>query len=149
MQGFYYLADAGYPNGSGVLTPYRGQRYHLNDWGEGQEAETKEEFFNQKHSEARNVIERCFGVLKQKWGILRSPAFFPIKIQNRILIACVLLHNHIRNEMPTEMDVQNQVNAAQNFIEPHGESYTHIDTSEEWGERRDNLATEMWMFENN
>ncbi|KAK9266950.1 hypothetical protein L1049_027209 [Liquidambar formosana] len=30
--GFYYLVDAGYPNGEGFLTPYRGQRHHLNDW---------------------------------------------------------------------------------------------------------------------
>ncbi|XP_022007609.2 uncharacterized protein LOC110906847 [Helianthus annuus] len=30
--GTYYLCDAGYTNGEGFLTPYRGQRYHLNDW---------------------------------------------------------------------------------------------------------------------
>ncbi|KAK9271994.1 hypothetical protein L1049_002363 [Liquidambar formosana] len=30
--GYYYLVDAGYTNGEGFLTPYRGQRYHLNDW---------------------------------------------------------------------------------------------------------------------
>lgn len=29
--GTYYLCDAGYTNGEGFLTPYRGQRYHLND----------------------------------------------------------------------------------------------------------------------
>ncbi|XVF07196.1 hypothetical protein REPUB_Repub06bG0117700 [Reevesia pubescens] len=31
-KGFYYLCDAGYTNGEGFLTPYRGQRYHLNEW---------------------------------------------------------------------------------------------------------------------
>ncbi|XP_039042531.1 uncharacterized protein LOC120181490 [Hibiscus syriacus] len=34
-QGCYYLCDAGYTNGEGFLAPYRGQRYHLNDWREG------------------------------------------------------------------------------------------------------------------
>ncbi|KAM0006005.1 putative harbinger transposase-derived nuclease domain-containing protein [Helianthus debilis subsp. tardiflorus] len=31
----YYLVDAGYTNGEGFLAPYRGQRYHLNDWRSG------------------------------------------------------------------------------------------------------------------
>ena len=52
---YYYLCDAGYPNGEGFLTPYRGQRYHLSDWGTP--PETPEEFLNMKHSSRRNVIE--------------------------------------------------------------------------------------------
>ncbi|KAK6118106.1 hypothetical protein DH2020_048155 [Rehmannia glutinosa] len=34
-QGNYYLCDNGYTNGEGFLTPYKGVRYHLNEWGEG------------------------------------------------------------------------------------------------------------------
>lgn len=52
-----------------------------------------------KHSDARNVIERAFGVLKLRRSILRSPSFYPYKIQCRIITACVLLHNLIRKEM--------------------------------------------------
>ncbi|KAG6470236.1 hypothetical protein ZIOFF_071298 [Zingiber officinale] len=33
--GYYYLVDAGYTNCEGFLAPYRGQRYHLNEWKEG------------------------------------------------------------------------------------------------------------------
>ncbi|KAL6220045.1 hypothetical protein ACLB2K_007803 [Fragaria x ananassa] len=33
--GYYYLVNAGYPNEKGFLSPYRGQRYHLNDWRDG------------------------------------------------------------------------------------------------------------------
>ena len=36
-------------------------------------------FFDMKHSAARNVIERCFGVLENRWAILRSPLFYLIK----------------------------------------------------------------------
>ncbi|XP_062088136.1 protein ALP1-like [Humulus lupulus] len=61
-QGYYYLCDAGYPNSEGFLTPYRGQRYHLNDWDIP--PNTPEEFFNMKHSSARNIVERAFGLLK-------------------------------------------------------------------------------------
>ncbi|KAI4299997.1 hypothetical protein L6164_033417 [Bauhinia variegata] len=32
----YYLVDTGYTNYEGFLAPYRGQRYHLNEWREGQ-----------------------------------------------------------------------------------------------------------------
>jgi hypothetical protein len=31
--GKYYLADAGFPSCDGLLTPYRGVRYHLAEWG--------------------------------------------------------------------------------------------------------------------
>ncbi|GLT71885.1 hypothetical protein SLA2020_438720 [Shorea laevis] len=49
--GYYYLVDAGYTNCKGFLAPYRGQRYHLNDWRVGHQPTTAEEFFNMKHSE--------------------------------------------------------------------------------------------------
>ena len=32
-QGFYYLADAGYPHCRELLVPFRGVRYHLQEWG--------------------------------------------------------------------------------------------------------------------
>ncbi|KAL8506323.1 hypothetical protein ACS0TY_017261 [Phlomoides rotata] len=28
----FYLCDNGYPNCEGFLTPYKGVRYHLNEW---------------------------------------------------------------------------------------------------------------------
>ncbi|MFQ6634674.1 hypothetical protein Gotur_010512, partial [Gossypium turneri] len=43
----------------------------------GYQPNTLEEFFNMKHASARNVIERCFGLLKLRWRILRSPSFYP------------------------------------------------------------------------
>ena len=32
-EGKYYLADAGYPLIKGLLVPFRGVRYHLQEWG--------------------------------------------------------------------------------------------------------------------
>ncbi|KAG8500788.1 hypothetical protein CXB51_002796 [Gossypium anomalum] len=80
LHGCYYLVDAGYTNCEGFLAPFRGQRYHLNEWRQGYQPSTQEEFFNMKHASVRNVIERCFGLLKLRWGILRSPSFYPIVI---------------------------------------------------------------------
>ncbi|XP_017634575.2 uncharacterized protein LOC108476766 [Gossypium arboreum] len=75
--GCYYLVDAGYTNCEGFLAPFRGQRYNLNEWRQGYQQSTPEEFFNMKHASTRNVIKRCFGLLKLRWGILKSPSFYP------------------------------------------------------------------------
>lgn len=32
-EGYYYLADAGFPHCKELLVPYRGVRYHLQEWG--------------------------------------------------------------------------------------------------------------------
>nr|GEX22036.1 hypothetical protein [Tanacetum cinerariifolium] len=79
-QGCYYLVDAGYCNAPGFLAPFRGEQYHLNEF-HGQQPRSAEEYFNMKHSKARNVIERCFGLLKGPWKILVSPSFFPIEVE--------------------------------------------------------------------
>lgn len=36
--GWYYLADAGFPMCSALLVPYRGKRYHLKEWARGNQA---------------------------------------------------------------------------------------------------------------
>ncbi|XP_026662506.2 uncharacterized protein LOC113463064 [Phoenix dactylifera] len=65
-QDYYYLCNAGYANTEGFLAPYRGQRYHLNEWRQSQQPTNAHEFFNMKHSRARNVIERMEEQLLQE-----------------------------------------------------------------------------------
>ncbi|KAK9290689.1 hypothetical protein L1049_008863 [Liquidambar formosana] len=60
-------------------------------------------FFNMKHSAARNVIERCFGLLKLRWAILMGNSFYPVKTHYKIIVACCLLHNLIRKEMLVDL----------------------------------------------
>ncbi|KAA0058990.1 retrotransposon protein [Cucumis melo var. makuwa] len=94
--GYYYLCDTGYPNAEGFLAPYRGQRYHLQEWrGAGNAPTNAKEYFNMKHSSARNVIERAFCVLKGHWAILRGKSYYPLQVQCRTILACCLLHNLI------------------------------------------------------
>ncbi|KAA0033800.1 putative nuclease HARBI1 [Cucumis melo var. makuwa] len=67
-QGYHYLCDVGYPNADGFLTPYRGKRYHLQEWRGARNApSTVKEFFNMKHTYAWNVIEKAFYLLKGRW----------------------------------------------------------------------------------
>ncbi|XP_062081151.1 uncharacterized protein LOC133785954 [Humulus lupulus] len=71
--GKYYVVDSGYPNMPGFLAPYRGERYHLRPFrGRGNHPRGAMELFNYRHSSLRNVIERCFGLLKARFPILKS-----------------------------------------------------------------------------
>ena len=80
--GKYYLVDAGYTNGPGFLAPYRSTRYHLNEWMLSDSNPTNyKELFNLRHSSARNVIERTFGLFKKRWAILRTTSWFDTKTQ--------------------------------------------------------------------
>ena len=94
----FYVVDAGYPNISGFLAPYRGERYHRNDFGGRGRPRTKVELFNQRHSSVRNVIERCFGVLKARFPILKLMPNYPLRRQRCNPLACCTLHNFIRME---------------------------------------------------
>ncbi|XP_061343787.1 uncharacterized protein LOC133289801 [Gastrolobium bilobum] len=144
-KGYYYLCDAGYMNGEGFLTPYRGQRYHLTEWRNGPQPRTPQEFFNMKHSSARNVIERCFGMLKGRWAIVRSKSFYPVKTQCRITTACCLLHNHIRREITMDPLEAAEVNIHQGEDEIGGnDMITHVESSNAWSLQRDEMAHNMF-----
>src|SRR5689334_22742417 len=54
------------------------------------------ETFNFAHSSLRNVVERSFGVLKQKWRMLLKVPSYPQAKQSQIIVACMALHNFIR-----------------------------------------------------
>ncbi|XLR47778.1 hypothetical protein S83_032438 [Arachis hypogaea] len=145
--GNYYLVDAGYINGLGFLTPYRGTRYHVREWAQGARApHNYQEYFNRVHSSARNIIERCFSLLKKRWSILRSPNFYPLKIQSQIIIACCLLKNFIRKSM--EMDLEEEGSILDEFM-PDGDEEQDgiidvVENTNEWTHWRDDTTTEMY-----
>jgi hypothetical protein len=99
FSGKYYLVDSGYPNRTGYLAPYKGSMYHLPEFRHRRERapQGKYEMVNYLHSSLRNVIERAFGVLKQKWRILKAMPSFSPRTQKHIIIACMALHNFIRD----------------------------------------------------
>lgn len=103
-RGKYYLADAGFGACDTLLIPYRGARYHLAEWGRADiQPKTKEELYNLRHSSARNVVERIFGVLKRRFVILTHPPEYSLSIQSRIPPALAATHNFIRIHDPLEI----------------------------------------------
>ncbi|KAK2662536.1 hypothetical protein Ddye_001110 [Dipteronia dyeriana] len=134
--GNYYSADAKYTNGQCFLAPYRGSRMYMDVDPEEYTPRNHEEYFNMKHSQARNIIDRCFGLLKKRWAVIRSPSFYPIRFQGRMIIVCALLHNFIRmymdvdpkeytpitlDELPIDEDISNEL-----------ESIDVVEASDEW-----------------
>jgi hypothetical protein len=91
LSGKYYLVDSGYPNRIGYLAPFKGSTYHLPEFRlrRGRALQGKYEIFNFVHSFLRNVIERAFGVLKQKWRILKAMPSFSPRTQKHIIMACI------------------------------------------------------------
>ncbi|KAL2227912.1 UNVERIFIED_CONTAM: hypothetical protein Sindi_1770900 [Sesamum indicum] len=94
----YYLVDSAYPNFPGFLAPYRQDCYHINSFqGNNCQARGPKELFNQRHSQLRNVIERAFGVLKNRFPILKGPMpHYSVERQRDLVIACCVIHNFIR-----------------------------------------------------
>ncbi|XP_020258659.1 uncharacterized protein LOC109835073 [Asparagus officinalis] len=101
-QNKFYLVDCGYPNRLQFLAPYRGQRYHLSEFGPAnnrQRPRNSKEVFNHRHASLRNCVERIFGVFKSRFTIFKSqPPGFPYATQIKMFVACVGLHNFLRLE---------------------------------------------------
>ena len=88
------MADKGYPDRQGILTPYSKIRYHQSEF-RGAVPRGYKEIFNRSHSSLRSRIERAFGVLKARWKILRAMHRYSIKDQNRAILETFALHNYI------------------------------------------------------
>ncbi|XP_070665286.1 uncharacterized protein [Malus domestica] len=91
--------DCGFANRRQFLAPFRGVRYHLQDFaGNDRDPVNANELFNLRHASLRNVVERIFGVFKSQFTIFKSAPPFPIKTQAKLVLACAGLHNFLRKE---------------------------------------------------
>ncbi|XP_068662854.1 uncharacterized protein [Aristolochia californica] len=82
---------------SRFLAPYRGTRHHLQEFGDNIPRNEKE-LFNRRHSCLWYTIEGTFGALKVRFQMLKGAYPFSFKIQKKIVIACCILHNYIRED---------------------------------------------------
>lgn len=141
--GNYYICDNAFTIGKGILTPYRGVRYDIHKVGDASlTPQKKEELFNLKHSCARRVIDKAFGLLKMRWEVLKSNSYYSIKVQNRIIMACVLLHNFIRTEMPEdplEQNVEENMDTNEEYMNFAFDSEPQV-----WASWRDDFANSMF-----
>ncbi|XP_057532858.1 uncharacterized protein LOC130810743 [Amaranthus tricolor] len=146
----YFLVDLGYSNAQGFLAPYKGTRYHLNLW-RGSAPTNYKELFNFRHSSARNTIERAFGLLKKRWAILRKSSFYDKQTQVRIIKACFVLHNFVREENLDEENLLNKVDddlsnvEAFDTMEDEGEDFISMAQAlPQWNNLRDEMSQKMF-----
>jgi hypothetical protein len=93
----YLLADAGYGLQKGLMTPFRGVRYHLKEQAlASQRPGDEKELYNLRHASLRNIIERIFGCLKRKFRILSSTPKVELKKQVQLVYSLCMLWNFIR-----------------------------------------------------
>ncbi|XP_058837699.1 putative nuclease HARBI1 [Topomyia yanbarensis] len=81
---FWLLGDSGYKLEPYVITPYRISPDN-----------SPEAKFNEIHSKARSVVERCIGVWKTRWRIIleeRKCRYLPSKVA-RLIYVTAALHN--------------------------------------------------------
>jgi hypothetical protein len=111
----------------------------------------KEELFNLRHAQARNVIERIFGVLKRRFRILIIPPEYSVKVQAQIPSALCAIHNFIKIHDPKEDEIPNHGNSEYSSSIPNpGDNgvqqtnYGADDVSDDVTTRRDNIAQDMW-----
>ncbi|CAL5435434.1 unnamed protein product [Camellia sinensis] len=80
----HYLVDVGYTHMPGYVAPYHGKKYHLQEFNRRRRYHGPHELFNHRHSSLRNVIERTFGVLKQRFPLLRHMSRYDMVRQGPI-----------------------------------------------------------------
>ncbi|XLT41782.1 hypothetical protein HN873_073074 [Arachis hypogaea] len=146
-EGKFYLGDAEFMLKPGILTPYRGVRYHLKEYSV-REPQNPKELFNHWHSSLRNVIERCFGVLKKRFPIIAGDTepYYSFETMKDIFLACCILHNFLMgvdvdqsiiDEVDRELLQERNIDRSQPN-QQRDEEYRHAALL------RDNIAAEMW-----
>ena len=122
---FFFAADAAYPSGESLIVPVAGAA-----------KDTAEDSFNYFHSAYRCTIERAFGVLVRRWGVLWRALPYSMPMNTAIIRTCVRLHNlcaerhgqqqacdvesHVMDgDQPTMLDVQSE------FLDAYPNPETH------------------------
>ncbi|KAI0508208.1 hypothetical protein KFK09_014343 [Dendrobium nobile] len=95
--GKYFLVDSGYANTDKLIAPFRWYRYHLAEYrtDASRRYSVAQELYNHRHAQLRNVVERTFGIWKERFQVLTHMHQFPLAVQADIVLACADLHNFI------------------------------------------------------
>ncbi|CAI0383660.1 unnamed protein product [Linum tenue] len=110
----------------------------------------RKELFNFRHSSLRNVIERCFGVLKARFPILKFMRSYSLRKQTSIVIACCALHNFIKihaeddklfHEYENYEDEEGSTSGVELPLTEFNVSYA---ATREMTEKRDAIANQLW-----
>lgn len=108
------------------------------------------ELFNLRHAQARNVVERIFGVVKRRFRLINTAPEYLLKKQAKMVLALCVLHNFICVHDPQDLDgatLEDLNNYRQQSHTPTTDDYsTHISHEERdrANDFRDRIAKQMW-----
>ena len=102
----------------------------------------KEELFNLHHAQARNVIERIFGVLKKHWDILNCLAHYSMDVQAQIPPGLAAVHNFIGDHDDTDIEHYLELLDVDHDLDPA--SFSKPGHGAIGREEHAQIATEMW-----
>ncbi|KNE90866.1 hypothetical protein PSTG_15706 [Puccinia striiformis f. sp. tritici PST-78] len=144
----YFLADPGYGLRQGLMTPYRGVRYHLKEQALArQRPANKQELYNLRHTLLRNIVERIFGCLKRKFPILRSAPKVELRKQVRLVYILCMLWNYMRSHETLEDMMDNDKDETakdtNGGFNQEG-NFEVLEEDERMKRRRDQLAGRLW-----
>ncbi|GJW45888.1 ALP1-like protein isoform X1 [Tanacetum coccineum] len=134
----YYLADGIYPAWSTFVKTFSVAR------------DEKTLKFKRVQEAARKDIERAFGVLQGRWGIIRQPArAMQINILKRIMYCCIILHNMILEDEGFEVNLRDVfVNPAPNIVRDWVERCDlHVRKTKELRDRKTHIDVRQDLME--
>ncbi|GJS29797.1 nucleotide-binding alpha-beta plait domain-containing protein [Tanacetum coccineum] len=115
----YYLADGIYPQWATFVKYFT----VAND--------AKHAYFKKRQESARKDVERAFGVLQGRWGIIQQPARqYHVNNIRRIMYSCIIMHNMILEDQKMAVFDWNEVYAnslQQNLMEYIWQEVEHED----------------------
>ncbi|XP_050385110.1 uncharacterized protein LOC126801712 [Argentina anserina] len=147
----FFLVDCGFANRHQFLSPLRGVRYHLKDFGgQGRHPRNASELFNLRHASLRNVIERIFGIFKSRFTIFKTAPPFQFLTQAELVLACAGLHNFLRKECRSdEFPSEQEDDQSSPFLDMEDENLELLSQSQrqqraEANAWRTTIADAMW-----
>ncbi|XP_033995593.1 putative nuclease HARBI1 [Trematomus bernacchii] len=103
------LGDSGYPLKRWLMTPVIAERT------------AQERRYNEKHTQTRNIVERCIGVLKRRFHCLHSEMRMHPERVCVIIAATAVLHNIcVKKRIPLPMQGDLVLEADENPVAPAG-----------------------------
>ncbi|TFK64062.1 hypothetical protein BDN72DRAFT_775105, partial [Pluteus cervinus] len=96
------------------------------------------------HSQARNVVERIFGVFKRRFGLLTAVAEYPEKAQAKFIPALAVLHNFLRIHDPSDLPAINSTIPIYDNVDDNTTFTITARERKRAAARRDIIAKAMW-----